>query len=125
MMDRIGVGEGKLGIGSMAPPCIMNCGFLPVYYIEKWEATVARFYGSVLVFPSFFSFLFYDRGEGGGDFIVETNILRILDHFVFIRKNDTLFVHIFIILIFIYSLYPFIISSRDYNINIRDYYLGI
>lgn len=70
-MDRIGVGEGKLGSDRWFVPGIMNCG-LPVYIIEKWEATVARFYGYSRFFFSFLFFLRWNSRGRRGDFIIET-----------------------------------------------------
>lgn len=68
-MDRIGVGEGKLGSDRWFVPGIMNCG-LPVYYRE-----MGGYRGAVLwLFSVFFPFFFFWWNSRGrrGDFIIET-----------------------------------------------------
>lgn len=102
-MDRIGVGEGKLGSDRWFVPGIMNCG-LPVYYRE-----MGGYRGAVLwLFSVFFSFLFfYDGIVGGGGGISSSKRFSEIDHFVLLDSIErirmtTLFVYLYFCLLFYY-----------------------
>lgn len=102
-MDRIGVGEGKLGSDRWFVPGIMNCG-LPVYYRE-----MGGYRGAVLwLFSVFFSFLFfYDGIAGGGGGISSSKRFSEIDHFVLLDSIErirmtTLFVYLYFCLLFYY-----------------------
>lgn len=102
-MDRIGVGEGKLGSDRWFVPGIMNCG-LPVYYRE-----MGGYRGAVLwLFSVFFSFLFFlrwnSRGRRG---ISSSKRFSEIDHFVLLDSIErirmtTLFVYLYFCLLFYY-----------------------
>lgn len=103
-MDRIGVGEGKLGSDRWFVPGIMNCG-LPVYYRE-----MGGYRGAVLwLFSVFFflSFFFYDGIAGGGGGISSSKRFSEIDHFVLLDSIErirmtTLFVYLYFCLLFYY-----------------------
>lgn len=102
-MDRIGVGEGKLGSDRWFVPGIMNCG-LPVYYRE-----MGGYRGAVLwLFSVFFSFLFFYDGIAGGEGgISSSKRFSEIDHFVLLDSIErirmtTLFVYLYFCLLFYY-----------------------
>lgn len=103
-MDRIGVGEGKLGSDRWFVPGIMNCG-LPVYYRE-----MGGYRGAVLwLFSGFFFpfFFFYDGIAGGGGGISSSKRFSEIDHFVLLDSIErirmtTLFVYLYFCLLFYY-----------------------
>lgn len=103
-MDRIGVGEGKLGSDRWFVPGIMNCG-LPVYYREMggYRGAVLWLF-SVFFFPFFF---FYDGIAGGGGGISSSKRFSEIDHFVLLDSIErirmtTLFVYLYFCLLFYY-----------------------
>lgn len=116
-MDRIGVGEGKLGSDRWFVPGIMNCG-LPVYYRE-----MGGYRGAVLwLFSGFFFpfFFFYDGIAGGGGGISSSKRFSEIDHFVLLDsigriRMTTLWLSC--ISIFVYF---FIISFRYQYIGLFD-----
>lgn len=102
-MDRIGVGEGKLGSDRWFVPGIMNCG-LPVYYRE-----MGGYRGAVLWLFSVFFFLSFflrwnSRGRRG---ISSSKRFSEIDHFVLLDSIErirmtTLFVYLYFCLLFYY-----------------------
>lgn len=101
-MDRIGVGEGKLGSDRWFVPGIMNCG-LPVYYRE-----MGGYRGAVLwLFSVFFSFLFFWWNSWGRRGISSSKRFSEIDHFVLLDSIErirmtTLFVYLYFCLLFYY-----------------------